>query len=76
MNLSSAIEQLTHDPAYIRRQLSPKMREALELVLDVLKENVDIEEWDQEYYEHGAMCMHCSGNGCASCRGTGDAKIF
>jgi len=76
MNLSSAIDQLTHDPAYIRRQLSPKMREALELVIDVLKENVDIEEWDTEYYANGAMCQHCSGNGCAICKGTGEGKIF
>jgi len=76
MNLSSAIDQLTHDPAYIRRQLSPKMREALELVIDVLKENVDIEDWDTEYYANGAMCQHCSGNGCAICKGTGEGKIF
>ena len=76
MNLSSAIDYLTHDPAYIRRQLSPKMIEALELVIDVLKENVDIEEWDLSYYEHGAMCQYCSGNGCVTCRGTGEAKIF
>lgn len=76
MNLSSAIDYLTHDPAYIRRQLSPTMREALELVLEVLQENVNVEEWDTAYYEHGAMCQHCSGNGCATCRGTGEAKIF
>jgi hypothetical protein len=76
MNLSSAIDQLTHDPAYIRRQLSPKMREALELVLEVLQENVDVDEWDTEYYANGAMCMHCSGNGCGMCNRTGEAKIY
>jgi len=52
------------------------MIEALELVIDVLKENVDIEEWDLAYYEHGAMCQYCSGNGCVTCRGTGEGKIF
>ncbi|MEY3179133.1 MAG: hypothetical protein RJB42_1374 [Bacteroidota bacterium] len=74
MNLSSAIDYLTHDPAYIRRQLSPTMREALELVLEVLQQNVNVEEWDNSYYEHGAMCQHCSGNGCGMCRGTGEPK--
>ena len=76
MDLSSAIDYLTSDKKYLQRQLSPKMREALELVLEVLQENVDVEEWDTEYYANGAMCQHCSGNGCASCKGTGEAKIF
>lgn len=76
MNLSSAIDQLTHDPAYIRRQLSPKMREALALVIDVLKENVDIEEWDLEYAQDTPMCQHCSGNGCGMCKRTGETKIY
>lgn len=76
MDLSSAIDYLTHDPAYIRRQLSPKMREALELVLEVLQENVNVDEWDTAYYEHGAMCQHCSGNGCGMCKRTGEAKIY
>lgn len=75
MNLSSAIDYLTHDPAYIRRQLSPKMREALELVLEVLQENVNVEEWDTEYYANGAMCQHCSGNGCAMCGNSGEHKM-
>ena len=76
MNLSSAIDYLTSDKKYLQRQLSPKMREALELVLEVLQENVDVDEWDTAYYEHGAMCQHCSGNGCGMCKRTGEAKIY
>ena len=72
MNLSSAIDYLTHDPKYMERQLSPKMREALELVLEVLQDNVNVEDWDIEYYAN-SRCQHCDGNGCARCKRTGEA---
>ena len=75
MNLSSAIDYLTSDKKYLQRQLSPKMREALELVLEVLQENINIEEWDTEYYAN-ARCQNCDGNGCASCKRTGEAKFY
>jgi len=57
------------------RQIDRKSKEALELILDVLQDNVNVEEWDYEYEHDTPMCEHCSGNGCGSCKGTGDAKI-
>lgn len=49
MNLSEAIDYLSGDDRYFVRQLGEKKAEALKLVLEVLKDNVDIEEWDWEY---------------------------
>jgi hypothetical protein len=58
------------------RQIDRKSKEALELILEVLQDNVNVEEWDYEYDHDTPMCIHCSGNGCASCRSTGDAQSF
>lgn len=76
MNLSEAIDYLSGDDKYFIRQLGDKKADALKLVLEVLKDNVDIDEWDWEYEHDVPMCIHCSGNGCASCKNTGDAKIY
>lgn len=51
-----------------------KEREAIELVLETLQSNVDVDAWDREYELDTPMCMHCSGNGCAMCKYTGDAN--
>lgn len=75
MKLSSAISRLSDDQRYWQRTLNDKQYEALQLVLQVLQDNVDIESWDEEYEENTPMCIHCSGNGCGSCKGTGEAKI-
>lgn len=56
------------------RQIDRKSKEALDLVLDVLLENVNVEEWDEEYEQDTPMCQHCSGNGCGMCKGTGEHK--
>ena len=69
MNLSEAIE-LMED---FRPQLGIPKQEALMLIISVLKQNVDIEAWDEEYEQDTPMCMHCEGNGCASCKRTGEA---
>ena len=45
MNLSSAIDYLSGDDKYFIRQLGEKKAEALKLVLEVLKDNVDVDEW-------------------------------
>ena len=71
MNLSSAIDYLS-DKKNIERRLSSKQMEALELVLEVLQQNVNVEDWDIEYYAN-SRCQHCDGNGCASCKRTGEA---
>lgn len=76
MKLSSAISRLSDDQRYWQRTLNEKQYEALQLVLQVLQDNVDVESWDEEYEMDFPMCEHCSGNGCASCLGTGEAKIF
>ena len=71
MNLSSAIERL-QDKQNLQRRLSAKQMEALELVLEVLQQNVNVEDWDIEYFAN-SRCQHCDGNGCARCRRTGEA---
>ena len=50
-------------------------REAISKAIDVIEAAIDVEEWDEEEKYDTPMCIHCSGNGCASCKGTGDAKI-
>lgn len=72
MNLSSAIDYLTHDKGYLQRQLSPKYREAIQVLIETIEREVDIDEADWHYDHEKPMCIHCSGNGCASCKGTGD----
>ena len=74
MNLSDAISYL-QDTRKSNRILKTE-KQALELVLEVLQENVDVEAWDEEDRLNTQMCMHCSGNGCATCKGTGEAKIY
>lgn len=72
MNLSQAIETLSGDDRYFLRQLGEKKSDALKLVLEVLKDSFDVDAWDYEFEHTTPMCIHCSGNGCASCKGTGD----
>ena len=47
-------------------------REAIQKAIDVIEAAIDIEEWDEEERYEVPMCIHCSGNGCASCKNTGD----
>ena len=49
-------------------------REAISKAIDVIEAAIDVEEWDYEYEHDTPMCIHCSGNGCASCKGTGDSR--
>ena len=74
MNLSDAISYLQDTKNSNRILKTEKL--ALELVLEVLQSNVDVEAWDEEDRLNTPMCQHCSGNGCVSCKGTGEAKIF
>lgn len=45
---------------------------AIDKAVDVIEAAIDVEEWDEEEKYDVPMCIHCSGNGCASCKGTGD----
>ena len=45
---------------------------AIDKAVDVIEAAIDVEEWDEEERYDVPMCIHCSGNGCASCKGTGD----
>lgn len=74
MNLSDAISYLQDTKNSNRILKTEKL--ALELVLEVLQSNVDVEAWDEEDRLNTPMCQYCSGNGCVSCKGTGEAKIF
>ena len=74
MNLSEAISYLQDTKNSNRILKTEKL--ALELVLEVLQSNVDVEAWDEEDRQNTPMCQYCSGNGCVSCKGTGEAKIF
>lgn len=47
-------------------------KEAIRKAIDVIEAAIDVEEWDEEEKYDTPMCIHCSGNGCASCKGTGD----
>lgn len=71
MNLSSALEKLQPSDR-LNRQLSPKEREALALIRDVIKMYVDIEEVDEDYENFKPLCQFCNGNGCGSCDYNGD----
>lgn len=51
-------------------------KEAIRKAIDVIEAAIDVEAWDEEEKHDTPMCIHCSGNGCASCKGTGDAKIY
>ena len=51
-------------------------REAISKAIDVIEAAIDVEEWDEEEKYDVPMCIHCSGNGCASCKNTGEAKIY
>lgn len=51
-------------------------KEAIRKAIDVIEAAIDVEEWDEEERYDTPMCIHCSGNGCASCKGTGEAKIY
>lgn len=70
MNLSDAISYLQDTMKSNRILKTEKL--ALELVLDVLQDNVDVEAWDEEDRLNTPMCQHCSGNGCAMCNRTGE----
>lgn len=74
MNLSDALSYL--EVTISSNRLLKTEKEALELVIEVLQQNVDVEAWDEEDRLNTPMCMHCSGNGCGMCKGTGEAKIF
>jgi len=68
MKLSDAIYYVD----MIKEKLKHREREAIDLVLETLQSNVNVDEWDREYELDTPMCIHCSGNGCASCKYTGD----
>jgi hypothetical protein len=68
MKLSDAIYYVD----MIKEKMKHREREAIELVLETLQSNVDVDAWDREYELDYPMCVHCSGNGCASCKYTGD----
>lgn len=55
--------------------LAPE-KEAIRKAIDVIEAAIDVEAWDEEEKHDTPMCIHCSGNGCATCKGTGEAKIF
>lgn len=76
MNLSSAIDYLTHDKEYLQRQLHPKYREAIDVIIHTIHEHLDVEEIDFDYEHEKPMCTNCNGNGCVWCNGTGEAKIY
>ena len=52
--------------------LTKSHKEAIQKLIDVIEAAIDVEEWDEEEKYDVPMCIHCSGNGCASCKGTGD----
>jgi len=47
-------------------------KEAIRKAIDVIEAVINVEEWDEEERYDTPMCIHCSGNGCASCKGTGE----
>lgn len=71
MKLSEAIYLVE----VLKERVPNSSREAIELVLETLQENVDVDAWDREYELDTPMCPLCSGNGCASCKYTGDGYI-
>ena len=73
MTLSTALSYLKITK--LRSTVLAPEKEAISKAIDVIEAAIDVEEWDEEEKYDVPMCIHCSGNGCASCKGTGDAKI-
>jgi hypothetical protein len=72
MTLSDALEVLKKPNTFSVKILMI----AIDKAVDVIEAAIDVEEWDEEERYDVPMCIHCSGNGCASCKGTGNAKIY
>lgn len=49
MNLAQAIERLSGDDRYFMRQLGEQRFDALKLVLEVMRDNFDVDAWDYEF---------------------------
>lgn len=61
-------------------QPDAKYNACMSNIVKLIKDRVDIQEFDEAWEEEERydvpMCIHCIGNGCGSCKGTGDAKIY
>jgi hypothetical protein len=70
MTLSTALSYLKITK--LRSTVLAPEKEAIQKAIDVIEAAIDVEEWDEEEKYDVPMCIHCSGNGCASCKGIGD----
>ena len=69
MTLSTALSYLKITK--LRSTVLAPEKEAIQKAIDVIEAAKDVEEWDEEEKYDVPMCIHCSGNGCASCKGIG-----